>query len=243
MMATKMHEWLPTRDSRVCSRICASAISKANISMYRTAATILLAKLLLSGSAPAQTAPALPQHPWHGSAELNVKAYAESLPDSRLGLDPSKTYSLSELIDLAEAHNPATRFAWERARSQAAALGISRSELYPTLASAAISQTQSAQIFSANRFYGQATQTFEVAFDVSYTLLDFGARSGRIDAARARSLSSNFAFNDTHRTVIYQVEQAYYRLLSAIGQEDAEMIRTGSSSEPDDRRWNTALVA
>jgi outer membrane protein TolC len=34
---------------------------------------------------------------------------------------------LSELIDLAEAHNPATRAAWERARSQAA-LGITRSE-------------------------------------------------------------------------------------------------------------------
>ena len=34
-------------------------------------------------------------------------------------------------------------------------------------------------------------------------------------------LAANFAFHDTHRHVIYQVEQAYYRLLSSVGQEDA----------------------
>jgi outer membrane protein len=34
-------------------------------------------------------------------------------------------------------------------------------------------------------------------------------------------LAANFAFNDTHRSVIYQVEQAYYQLLNASGQEEA----------------------
>ena len=37
-----------------------------------------------------------------------------------------KTYSLAELIDLAEAHNPETRVAWEGAKAEAAALGIAR---------------------------------------------------------------------------------------------------------------------
>src|SRR6266478_6445700 len=183
--------------------------------------TILLADLLLASGASAQTAPASPEHPWHGSAEFNMKAYAGSIAESKFALDQSKTYSLSELIDLAEAHNPATRGAWERARSQAAALGITRSELYPTLAAAALSQTESGQAFFGSRFFGQTTQTFELALDLNYTVFDFGARSGRIDAARARLLSANFAFNDTHRTVINQVQQAYYRSLSAIGQEDA----------------------
>jgi len=128
---------------------------------------------------------------------------------------------LSELIDLAEANNPATRVAWEHARSRAAALGITRSELYPTLAATALSQTDSVQAFFGDRFHGQTIQSFQLALDLNYTVFDFGARSGRIDAARARLLSTNFAFNDTHRTVINQVQQAYYRLLSAIGQEDA----------------------
>ena len=52
-------------------------------------------------------------------------------------------------------------------------------------------------------------------------MVDFGARSGRIAAARAQVLAANFAFNDTHRNIIFQVQQGYYQLLNALGQEDA----------------------
>jgi outer membrane protein len=209
------------------------------------AMTILLADLLLAGSAHAQSAPISPDHPWHGSREFNMKTYAGSVAESKFALDQSETYSLSELIDLAEAHNPATRAAWERARSQAAALGITRSELYPTLAAAALSQTESGQAFFGDRFHGQTTQTFELALDLNYTVFDFGARSGRIDAARARLLSVNFAFNDTHRTVINLVQQAYYRLLSAIGQEDAaqaSLTNAKSVQQAAEERLNNGLA-
>ena len=101
------------------------------------------------------------------------------------------------------------------------ALGIARSELYPTLAAAALSQTTRQEAFFGDRFYGQVVQDFQVELDLNYTVFDFGARSGRIDAAKAQLLAANFAFNDTHRNVIYQVQQAYYRLLSSMGQEDA----------------------
>jgi len=57
--------------------------------------------------------------------------------------------------------------------------------------------------------------------DLNYTVFDFGARTGRIDAAKAEVLAANFDFNDTHRRVIYEVEQAYYQILNASGQEDA----------------------
>jgi outer membrane protein TolC len=136
-------------------------------------------------------------------------------------LNPVKVYSLAELIDLAESHNPETRVAWERARSQAASLGVARSELYPTLAAAALSETGRAEVFFGNRFDGQITQDFQVALDLNYTVFDFGARAGRINAARAQLLAANFAFNDSHRNVIYQVQQAYYRLLNSTGQEEA----------------------
>jgi outer membrane protein len=182
---------------------------------------IAFVDLVLTSSVLGQTPPASPEHPWHGSAELKMQAYAKNVTDSRFTVDQSKTYSLADLIDLAQAHNPATRAAWERARSQAAALGITRSELYPTLAAAAISQTESTQAFFGDRFHGETIQSFQLALDLNYTVFDFGARSGRIDAARARLLSANFAFNDTHRSVIDQVEQAYYRLLNSIGQEDS----------------------
>jgi len=197
-----------------------SRFSKQILFLQRMS-VIAFVDLLLASSVLSQTVPASPAHPWHGSAELNMQAYAKNVADLRFTLDQSKTYSLAELIDLAQAHNPATRAAWERARSQAAALGISRSELYPTLAAAALSQTESVQAFFGDRFHGQTIQNFQLALDLNYTVFDFGARSGRIDGARARLLSANFAFNDTHRSVIDQVEQAYYRLLNSIGQEDS----------------------
>ena len=177
--------------------------------------------LLSTRIAPAQSAPVSAHRPWHTSAEVKVEAEARNLPDSRFALDAAKTYTLAELIDLAEAHNPATRAAWERARAQAADLGVTRSEVYPTLAAAALSQTSRSEVFLGSRFVSQVVQDFQVELNLNYTVVDFGARSGRISAAKARVLAANFAFNDTHRDVIYQVQQAYYRLLSSMGQEEA----------------------
>jgi len=177
---------------------------------------------LLHGSrALAQGAPVSSDHPWHGVGEQSIEADAKNFREPRFSIDPTKSYSLAELIDLAETHNPETHFAWERARAQAAALGIARSELFPTLAAAALSQTSREETYLGTLFYRQTFQDFQVALDLNYTVFDFGARAGRIDAARGEVLAANFEFNDTHRRVIFQVEQAYYQLLNASGQEDA----------------------
>jgi len=196
-------------------------VSKQVSRLCQMSILIVLVDLLLASSVQAQRPPLSADHPWHGSSEFNMEAYTKTVAETRFEVDQSKTYSLAELIDLAETHNPATRVAWERARSQAAALGMARSEMYPTLSAAALSQTGSAQAFLGDRFFGQTTQSFQLSFELSYTVFDFGARSGRIDGARARLLAANFGFNDTHRKVINQVQQAYYRVLSAVGQEDA----------------------
>src|SRR6266851_6820729 len=182
---------------------------------------IPLLVLLSVGRAFAQTAPASPDRPWHSPGEQQIKDDAKRFRESRFSIEPDRVYSLAELVDLAETHNPETRVAWERARAQAAALGVARSELYPTLAVAALSATRRGEIFFITNFFRQTTQYFQVTLALNYTVFDFGARSGRIDAARAEVLAANFGFNNTHRKVIYQVEQAYYRLLNSMGQEDA----------------------
>ena len=184
------------------------------------AAGVISFLVLSTRPALTQMAPVSPDHPWRTSSEISLETDARNIPDLRFTIDPSKTYSLPELIDLAEAHNPATRVSWEGARAQAAALGIARSELYPTLAASALSETSRSEAFF-DRFYGQVVQDFQVELDLSYTVFDFGARSGRINAAKAHLLAANFVFNDTHRQVIYQVQEAYYRLLSAMGQEES----------------------
>jgi outer membrane protein len=198
----------------------------------RICTTVPLLFLFFGGRMFAQNAPVSPDHPWHASGEQQIEELAHRLPATDFSVDPSQIYSLVELVDLAEIHNPETRVAWERARAQAAALGVARSELFPTLAAAALSQTGRFEIDFGNRFDGQAIQEFQVVLDLNYTVVDFGARSGRIHAARAEVLAANFAFNDTHRKVIYQVEQAYYRLLNSVGQEDAARASLSNAFGP-----------
>jgi len=193
-----------------------------------------------------QSAPGSPDHPWHApAAEQKLEMEAKGVPHPELILDPAKTYSLSELVDLAESHNPQTRLAWERARSQAAALGVARSDLYPTLVAVALSQTVRQEILFANHFYPQVVQDFAVAVELNYTIFDFGARRGRIDSAKAETLAANLAFNDVHRSIIYQVQHAYYQLLNATGQEDAARANLANAQavqQAAEERLNNGLA-
>jgi outer membrane protein len=168
-----------------------------------------------------QGPPAAPELPWHSLQERQIAQEAQRFRQSAFRIDADKVYSLAELIDLAEAHNPETRVAWESARAQAAALGIARSELYPVLSAVALSGVDRSEVPLGTQFYRFTVPVFQVSLDLNYTILDFGARRGRINAASARVLAANFGFNDVHRKLIYQVQQAYYRLLNASAQETA----------------------
>jgi len=169
----------------------------------------------------AQRPPSSPDRPWHPPDERQIASEVNRFRQSAFRIDPDKNYSLSELIDLAEAHNPETRVAWENARAQAAALGIAHSELYPTLSAVALSGVDRSEVPLGSQFYRQTVPAFEASVELNYTIFDFGARRGRIGAESARVLAANFAFNDVHRKLIYEVQQAYYRLLNASGQEAA----------------------
>ena len=69
---------------------------------------------------------------------------------------------------------------------------MARSELYPTLAAAALSETSRSEVFFGGQFYKQVAQDFELALELNYTIFDFGARSGRINAASGATPSSQF---------------------------------------------------
>ena len=183
--------------------------------------TIPLLNLMAVIPVFAQSPPASPDRPWHFVDERQVINEGNHVRQSAFRIESDKNYSLAELIDLAETHNPETRVAWENARAQAAALGIARSELYPTLSAVALSGVDRSEVPLGSQFYRQTVPVFEASLELNYTIFDFGARRGRIAAESARVLAANFAFNDVHRKIIYRVQQAYYRLLNASGQEDA----------------------
>lgn len=135
-----------------------------------------------------------------------------------------KTYTLADLIDLAEQQNPETRVAWEEAKSRADALGVARSALYPSLTAVALAVSLRTAALIGEFFHRQTEGVFEPFLHVEYLVFDIDGRSGEIDAAKANLLASDLAFNDTHRRVIYQVSAAYYRLLNAEGQRAAAEV-------------------
>ena len=171
-----------------------------------------------------QSAPASPDKPWHGSAEDGLAKQLSSLPEAKYQIDPAKAYTLAELVDLSEQHNPETRLAWEQAKTRAAALGIARSALYPTVAALAVANTSRIRVLLNSAFYRQTYGSISPELHLEYLIFDFGGRSGAIDAAKANLLAADLAFNDTHLKIIFQVTSAYYRLLNAMGLRTAAEV-------------------
>src|ERR1700753_4495064 len=128
----------------------------------RKLATMLMA--LVGGTiACAQTAPVSPQQPWQGTTNLPSPP-PRSAP--ALVPDPSKVYTLPELINLAEQNNPETRVAWENAKARAADLGVSKSTLYPTVAAAVVAQTVRTYILFAPNYIRQTLHSYAPALEV-----------------------------------------------------------------------------
>ena len=183
-------------------------------------AVVTLWVMAAEGIVFGQKAPSVPDRPWDASSTKQpFKAPPRFSPVAVL--DPAKIYTLSELVNIAEQNNPETRVAWENAKARAADLGIAQSTLYPTLAAVVLAQSVSEDVFFGNSFQRQTIETLAPVFQLDYVIFDFGRRSQEISASRSNLVAANLQFNDTHRRVIFQVMQSYYRLLETKGRQDA----------------------
>jgi outer membrane protein len=180
---------------------------------------VILCVLLANGIAFAQKAPSAPDRPWD-NATAAPQWKVPPRPTPAVTMDPAKVYTLAELINIAEQNNPDTRVAWQNARARAADVGIAESTLYPTLAAAVLAETSRFGVLFGPYFVRQTVDSYAPTFLVDYVIFDL-QRSQEIAITRANLLAANFQFNDTHRRVIFQVMDAYYRLLDSKGQQEA----------------------
>ena len=199
------------------------------------AIAIVLACASLAGCATSalDMAPQRPDQPWRpatttegeilpGLTDTSTAASDYTLPANRSlanvpvppALSAAKTYSLAELVDIAESNNSTTRIAWDEARRAALAAGIAESAYLPRLSATAIegvqgsSGQQSALGLSAN---SNETQSGSVsAVSMEWLLFDFGERDAINDAAKQASVISNISFTAAHQKVIYDVAVAFY---------------------------------
>jgi outer membrane protein len=195
---------------------------------------VLLACSALPTWLIAQSAPPAPGAVWQPKGTQKLDKDLAAKPGNPVSLDAEKAYTLAELVDLAEQHNPETRVAWETAKSRAAALGIARSALYPTMSAVALAVSLRQAALIGEYFHRQTEGVFEPVLHVEYLVFDLGERGGEIDAAKASLLAADFAFNDTHRRIIDEVAAAYYRLLNAEGQREAAEVSLENARTVED---------
>lgn len=196
-----------------------------------------------SGSCLGQRAPAAPDRPWTPPKVSVPREQSANV------IDVAREYSLGELVDFAEEHNPDTQAAWQRARAGAASVGIARSLFFPTVAAFGFGESLQQGIILQDGFHIEDLGLFEYGLQLSYTIFDFGQRASQLDVNRARLLGASFGFNDTHRRILYGVSRSYFRMIEAQGREAAarvaltnaqtvqqsaeERLRTGLGTLPD----------
>lgn len=173
--------------------------------------------------AAAQRVTSNPAEPWTPSPALR-KAQEAAIHAPRTKIEPAHLYTLPELVDLAEQHNPATRAAWEEAKVRAAQLRIARGDLLPTMAAIAIANTTRQGVLFGTEFVRQTLGLYEPILRVNYLVFDFGERAARIEAARDQLAAANFSFNTVHLDVLFETERRYYHLLQATGVRDAAEV-------------------
>jgi outer membrane protein len=162
-----------------------------------------------------------------------------ALPEDRAAtIDPSRSYTLAELIDIAERSNPRTHILWERAKQRAEALGVEKSSYYPVLAGvAAFGDQRTIEPFPkplAPRGYTMVeVPIVQPEITLQYLIFDFGNREGRVDAAAAQKLAAGANFIAANQQVAFRVASAYYGLLTAQEQLEAarETLKTAQTTQ------------
>lgn len=136
--------------------------------------------------------------------------------------DATSVLTLAQLTDIALRNNSRTRQAWASARAEAAQYGLTQAAGMPRLdvllnASRArvVSNTSGVATHEQNRYGPSAS--------LSYVLYDFGARAADLEAQGFRVLAANLTQNRVMQEVVFQVEQAYFRLMGV-----EQLVRAGN---------------
>jgi len=183
---------------------------------------LLLLLLWAIAKTRGQDVPSSPSEPWiNQKRQIQFERSLQQDKDAPYELDLEHTYSLAELINLAEIHNPDTRVAWQSAKARLEQVGVAKSSLYPAIAAVAVADTSRDRLLAAPGFVRQTIGLSQDTLTLNYLIFDFGRRQGAIAEAENEMFAADFAFNDVHRKLIYRTSSSYYYFLNAIGQVSA----------------------
>jgi outer membrane protein len=139
-------------------------------------------------------------------AELPVEGATAALPPDLA--ERIQRLTLADVVDLALRNNPATRQSWAQARAAADVLGATRGQFFPTI-NGSVDVTRSHSPVTPGRNTPDRTQ-YGPSLSLSYLLLDFGGRSGSVEAARQNLFAADLSHNATLQNVVLQAETAFF---------------------------------
>ena len=177
---------------------------------------------------------------WQPTAPLP----AVPAPERGNAVPSTEALSLPALTEFALRNNPRTRQAWLAARAAAAGVSIEQADLLPQI-TANYTGSRAQQISATSGAVVPWQTRFGPSISFSYVLFDFGVRALQVETAEYRLLAANLAQNRTLQDVVFQVEQAYYRLIgldALVRANDQFLQNTKTALEAAQKRRESGLA-
>lgn len=177
-------------------------------------------------------------------------AARETARDGPAILDPTHSYSLAELIDVAEEHNPSTRVVWERAKQKARELGLAKSSYYPKLDGLAVFGDERLinpfpKPLAPRGYVMVEVPVVRPEVTLQYLIFDFGRREATVDAAKQEKFAAGADVIQINQALAFRVASAYYQLVTAQErlQADQDILRTArTTQDAAEYRLNNGLA-
>ncbi len=165
-------------------------------------------------------------------------------------LDPGHPYTLAELIDIAEHHNPGTRSVWERAKQKARELGLAKSAYYPELEGLAVFGDERLinpfpEPLAPRGYVMVELPVIRPEVALQYLIFDFGKREGTVDSAKQEKLAAGADVIQVNQALAFRVASAYYQLVTAQERLQAaqDTLRTAQTTQDAaENRLNNGLA-
>jgi outer membrane protein len=215
---------------------------------YNPSLNALFLSLLLAFSAPR----ALGQCAGKVSSPAAVAdcAARETPREGAAVLDPLRPYTLAELIDVAEHHNPSTRTVRERAKQKARELGLAKSAYYPELEGLAVFGDERLinpfpEPLAPRGYVMVEVPVIRPEVVLQYLIFDFGKREAGVHSANAEKLAAGADVIQVNQALAFRVASAYYQLMTAQERLQAaqDTLRTAQTTQDAaENRLNNGLA-
>lgn len=183
-----------------------------------------------------------PDAAWQPTEPLPTVPVPETTPQP----ERAQPLTLAELTEYALRNNPRARQAWFAARAAAAGVGIEQSDDFPTI-TGLLSASRARPVSGTTGAPAPWINRYGPSVALSYMLLDLAGEDQQ-RAAEFRLLAANLNQNRVLQDIVFQVEQAYFRvlgidLLVSVNEGTLKNLRTSFDAASRRRESGLATVA